>query len=194
MRFVLSTRNAHKVREFAVLLPGHELSALPDEVVLPPETAPDFVGNALIKARTACEALGVPAIADDSGLIADALGGGPGVRSARYAGEDATDEQNLAKLIENAPVGSNLAYVCAIALVLPDGTERTVEGRCTGIMAMAPHGDGGFGYDPVFLADGDPQGRTLAEMTDEEKGRISHRGAAVRALVEVIDELAAREV
>ncbi len=190
MRFVLSTRNDHKVRELADLLPGHTLTALPAEVELPPETAPDFVGNALIKARAACAALGVPAIADDSGLIADALDGAPGVRSARYAGEDATDAENLAKLIDHAPVGSGLAYVCAIAVVLPDGTERTVEGRCAGTMADAPRGDGGFGYDPVFLASDDPNGRTMAEMTDAEKGAISHRGAAVRLLVPVLEELA----
>lgn len=190
MRFVLSTRNDHKVRELAALLPGHELVALPPEVVLPPETAPDFAGNALIKARAACSALGVPAIADDSGLISEALGGAPGVRSARYAGEDATDAENLAKLIENVPPGSGLAYVCAIAVVLPGGEERTVEGRCTGTMASAPRGDGGFGYDPVFLADGDPQGRTMAELTDAEKGAISHRGAAAVALGPVLAELA----
>lgn len=189
MRFVLSTRNAHKVRELAALLPGHELAPLPDEVVLPPETAPDFAGNALIKARAACEALGVAAIADDSGLISDALKGGPGVRSARFAGENATDEDNLVKLIRQVPVGSPLAYVCVIAVVLPDGTERTVEGRCTGTMAAGRHGDGGFGYDPVFLADGDPQGRTMAELTDVEKGAISHRGAAIRALIPVLETL-----
>jgi XTP/dITP diphosphohydrolase len=192
MRFVLSTRNAHKVRELAALLPGHDLLPLPDDVELPPETATDFAGNALIKARAACDALGVAAIADDSGLCAEALGGAPGVRSARYAGDDATDAQNLQKLIENAPAGSGLAYVCTIAVVLPDGTERVVEGRCTGTMAPEPRGDGGFGYDPVFLADADPAGRTMAQMTDAEKGAISHRGAAAKALAPVVAELAAR--
>ena len=191
MKFILATRNDHKVRELAALLPGHELAPLPADVVLPPETAPDFAGNALIKARAACEALGVPVIADDSGLQADALGGSPGVRSARYAGEHATDEENLRKLIANVPVGSALAYVCVIAVVLPDGTERTVEGRCTGQMAPAPRGAGGFGYDPVFVADGDPAGRTMAEMTDAEKGAISHRGAAVAALAPVLGAIAA---
>lgn len=188
MRFVLSTRNAHKVRELAELLPDHELVPLPDEVELPPEDAPDFAGNALGKARAACAALGVAAIADDSGLEAEALGGAPGVRSARYAGEDATDGDNLAKLIDEVPVGSGLAYVCAIAVVLPDGTERVVEGRCTGTMADAPRGAGGFGYDPVFVADDDPAGRTMAELTAAEKGAISHRGRAVAALVNVVDE------
>lgn len=189
MRFVLSTRNAHKVTELAALLPGHELAPLPDEVVLPPEDAPDFAGNALGKARAASAALGVAAIADDSGLEAEALGGAPGVRSARYAGEDATDGDNLRKLIEDVPVGTGLAYVCAIAVVLPDGTERVVEGRCTGTMADAPRGDGGFGYDPVFVADDDAAGRTMAELSATEKGAISHRGRAVEALAGVLADL-----
>ena len=184
MEFVLATRNAHKVEELAELLPGHVLKALPDEVVLPPETADTFAGNALIKARAAAEALGMAAIADDSGLCADALDGRPGVRSARYAGEDATDDDNLRKLMKEVPGGSDLAYVCVIAVVLPDGEEFTVEGRCTGTMALERHGDGGFGYDPVFFADGDPQGRTMAELTPAEKGAISHRGRAARALAE----------
>ncbi|MBO9531947.1 MAG: non-canonical purine NTP pyrophosphatase [Solirubrobacteraceae bacterium] len=184
MEFVLATRNAHKVSELAALLPGHTLRGLPDEVVLPPEIAKDFAGNALIKARAAAEALGVAVIADDSGLCADALGGRPGVRSARYAGEDATDEQNLEKLIREVPVGSVISYVCVIAVVVPGGEEFTVEGRCSGRMAAGRHGTGGFGYDPVFLADGDPQGRTMAELSPEEKGAISHRGRAARALAE----------
>lgn len=192
MKLVLATRNAHKLRELADLLPGHELVPLPESVVLPPEDAPDFAGNALGKARAACAALALPVIADDSGLQAAALGGGPGVRSARYAGEDATDADNLAKLLDEVPAGTALAYVCAIAVVLPDGTERTVEGRCTGTMAAVPQGTGGFGYDPVFLAAGDPAGRTMAQLTDAEKGAISHRGAAAKALAPVVDELAAR--
>ena len=188
-RFVLSTRNAHKVRELQALLPGYELVALPERVELPPEDAPDFIGNALGKARAASQALGVAAIADDSGLEAEALGGAPGVRSARYAGETASDADNLRKLIAEVPPGSGLAYVCAIAVVLPDGTEHTVEERCTGVMAAAPRGDGGFGYDPVFVADDDPDGRTMAELSDEQKSAISHRGRAVLALREVLADL-----
>lgn len=188
MEFVLATRNAHKVAELAALLPGHTLSALPGEVELPPETAEDFAGNALIKARAAAAALGVAAIADDSGLCAEALGGGPGVRSARYAGEHATDGENLAKLIDEVPAGTGLAYVCVIAVVLPDGTAFTVEGRCTGTMAGERRGTGGFGYDPVFLADDDDAGRTMAELTAAEKGAISHRGRAARALAERLAE------
>lgn len=187
MQFVLSSRNAHKVRELQALLPEHELRPLPDHVELPPEDAPDFAGNALGKARAASQALGIAAIADDSGLQAEALGGAPGVRSARYAGEHASDGDNLRKLIAEVPSGTGLAYVCAIAVVLADGTEFTVEGRCTGTMAVAPRGDGGFGYDPVFVADDDPQGRTMAELTDAEKGAISHRGRAVEQLVAALE-------
>lgn len=190
MRFVLATRNPGKVRELARLLPGHELLALPDDVQLPPEDAPDFAGNALGKARAACAALGLAAIADDSGICAEALGGAPGVRSARFAGEHATDDDNLRKLIDEVPGGSGLAYVCAMALVLPDGTEHTVEGRCEGTMAEAPRGDGGFGYDPVFETTQAGGRRTMAELAPDEKGAISHRGAAARALAQLVAELA----
>lgn len=183
MEFILATRNAHKVEELAELLPAHTLAALPDEVVLPPETADTFAGNALIKARAAAQALGTAAIADDSGICAEALGGLPGVRSARYAGEHATDEENLAKFIAAVPAGSAIAYVCVIAVVLPDGSEFTVEGRCEGTMANAPRGTGGFGYDPIFLPV-EADGRTMAELSPQEKGAISHRGVAARALAE----------
>jgi XTP/dITP diphosphohydrolase len=180
MAVVLATRNAHKLREFQRLLPGVALAPLPDEVVLPPETGSTFEENALIKARAAAEATGAPAIADDSGIEADALGGRPGVRSARYAGETASDADNLAKLRTEVPPGSGLRYVCAVAYVEPGAAPRTVEGTCEGRMAEAPRGERGFGYDPLFVpADGDGT-RTMAELTDAEKDRISHRGRAVR--------------
>jgi XTP/dITP diphosphohydrolase len=180
---VLSTRNAHKVREFATLLHGIDVRALPDEVELPPETGETFADNALIKARAAAAATGGPAIADDSGIEAAALGGAPGVRSARYAGEDATDEDNLAKLLREAPAGSAARYVCVIAYV--DGVkERLFEGTCTGRLAAEPRGKGGFGYDPAFLPDDVADGRTMAELSPEEKDAISHRGRAARALRE----------
>jgi XTP/dITP diphosphohydrolase len=183
MRVVLSTRNAHKVREFAGLLDGLEVAPLPDEVELPPETGETFAENALVKARTAAVATGGPAIADDSGVESAALGGAPGVRSARFAGDDATDEENLALLLERAPAGSALAYVCVIAFV--DGSEeRVFEGRCTGVLAAEPRGDGGFGYDPAFLPDDVADGRTMAELAPEEKDAISHRGRAARTLLE----------
>src|ERR1700712_571196 len=119
MRLMLATRNAHKVREFGTLLTPHTIDALPEDVELPPETGATFVANALGKARAAAAATGVLAIADDSGIAAAALGGAPGVRSARYAGEDATDQENLALLIAEVPPGTGLAYICAIALVDP---------------------------------------------------------------------------
>ena len=183
MRLVLSTRNAHKVREFAGLLEGIEVVPLPAEVELPPETGATFAENALVKARAAAAATGGAAIADDSGIESAALGGRPGVRSARFAGEDATDEENLAKLLREAPAGSAVAYVCVVAYV--DGArERLFEGRCTGTLAAAPRGEGGFGYDPAFVPDDVRDGRTMAELAPEEKDAISHRGRAARLLLE----------
>ncbi len=182
MRLVLSTRNAHKVRELQPLLAPYDLDPLPDDVVLPPETGETFAENALGKARAAAAATGRPSVADDSGISADALGGAPGVYSARYAGEHATDEENLAKLLREAPAGSGLAYVCALAYVEPGGVEHVVEGRCTGTLAAEPRGTGGFGYDPAFVPVEHPD-RTMAELAPEEKDAISHRGRAARALL-----------
>lgn len=184
---VLASANPHKRREFARLLAPLEIDALPDGVVLPPETGETFAANALPKARTAAQATGRPAFADDSGIEAQALGGAPGVRSARYAGEHASDAENLARLIAEAPPGSGLRYVCVIAYVDPaTGTERLVEGTCSGRMSAAPHGDGGFGYDPVFLPDDGGDGRTMAQLTDAEKDAISHRGRAARAMLALL--------
>jgi XTP/dITP diphosphohydrolase len=182
MKLVLASRNAHKAREFGVLLAPHELVALPADVELPPETGGTFEAIAMVKARTAAAATGLPAVGDDSGIEAAALGGRPGVRSARYAGETATDGENLAKLLREAPAGSALAYVCALAYAAPDGTEHVVVGRCTGTLAAEPRGDGGFGYDPAFLPDDIADGRTMAELAPEEKDAISHRGRAAREL------------
>ncbi len=183
-RLLLATRNEHKRREFARLLPGVEVDALPEDVVLPPEDGSTFAENAFGKARAAAAATGLVSIADDSGIEADALGGEPGVRSARYAGERASDEQNLAKLLAEAPVGSGLAYVCALAYVDPvSGEERLFEGRWTGSLAQEPRGERGFGYDPAFLPDEHPD-TTAAELSDDEKDELSHRGRAVRALRE----------
>ena len=182
MTLLLATRNPHKVREFATLLAPHGVDPLPDAVELPPETGATFAENALGKARAAAAATGRVAIADDSGIEAEALGGAPGVRSARYAGEDATDEENLQLLLREAPEGSGLAYVCAVAWVHPAGEEHVVEGRCTGRLTRDVRGDGGFGYDPAFVPDDDASGRTMAELTAAEKDAISHRGRAVREL------------
>ena len=182
---ILGTRNPYKVREIARLLEsaGISVEALPGVVELPPELADSFAGNALPKARAATQGTGRPAIADDSGIEADALGGGPGVRSARYAGPHATDAQNLHKLLAEAPAGSRLRYVCALAYVDPaSGEEQVFFGYCLGRLAAEPRGSGGFGYDPAFLPDRASDGRTMAELSDPEKDAISHRGEAVRAL------------
>ena len=183
---VLATRNPHKVGEVGRMLAGAgiEVRPLAAGVELPPEDGETFLANAIPKARVAAQATGRAAIGDDSGIEASALGGGPGVRSARYAGPAATDEENLVKFIDEVPVGDRLRYVCVIALVDPaTGAETTFTGECRGRMAPGRRGTRGFGYDPVFLPDEVPDGRTMAELTDEEKDAISHRGRALRALV-----------
>jgi XTP/dITP diphosphohydrolase len=185
VRLLLATRNAHKLREFERLLDTVALDPLPDGVDTPPEDGDTYAANALIKARAAVAATGRAAIADDSGIEAEALGGAPGVRTARYAGERATDAENLAKLAAEAPAGSRLRYVCVIAHVDADGTERTFEGTTDGRVAGQPRGEGGFGYDPLFVPDdGLDDGRTMAELSDGEKDAISHRGRAARALAD----------
>ncbi len=186
MQLVLSTRNRHKVEEVGRLLAsaGVVVEPLPHGVELPAEDGETFADNALPKARAAAAATGRPAIADDSGIESDALDGAPGVRSARYAGPGATDQQNLERLISEAPAGGALRYVCALAYVDPVyGEEHVFTGECRGRMARAPKGSGGFGYDPVFIPDDQGDGRTMAELTDLEKDAISHRGHAVRAFV-----------
>jgi XTP/dITP diphosphohydrolase len=190
---LLSTRNQHKLREFGRLLApaGWSVDPLPDDVVLPPEVADTFEGNALPKARAAAQATGRPAIADDSGIEAAALDGAPGVRSARFAGEHATDQQNLDLLLARAPAGSGLRYVCALVYVDPArDLEQVFHGYCLGTLAPQPRGERGFGYDPAFRPDAEPSGRTMAELPDAEKDRISHRGNAVRALLDWLDEAA----
>jgi XTP/dITP diphosphohydrolase len=193
VKLLLATHNEHKRREFARLLAGQDVQALPDEVELPPEDGATFAENALGKARAAAALAGTIAIADDSGIAAAALGGAPGVRSARYAGENASDEQNLRKLLREAPAGSALEYVCVIALVDPAGVEQLFEGRCTGRLAEVPRGEQGFGYDPAFVPEDGPSGLTMAELSDAQKDAISHRGHAARALLGwLVDGPAAR--
>jgi XTP/dITP diphosphohydrolase len=157
---------------------------LPAQVELPPEEGDTYEANALPKARTAALALGRPVIGDDSGIEATALDGRPGVRSARFAGEHASDAENRAKLLAQAPAGSELRFVCALAFVAADGEERVFRGECGGRLAAGHRGAGGFGYDPVFQPDDDPSGRTMAELDEAEKDAISHRGRAVRAFAE----------
>lgn len=190
---VLATRNEHKVRELGEILSGVEIRALPDEVEMPPETGLTFEENALIKARAAREATGEVAIADDSGLEVDALKGRPGVYSARYAGEGASDGENLARVLADLAAAESLAaetepagsarYVCVIALIDEEG-EHLFRGTCEGRLIDEPRGEGGFGYDPAFvpLATGPDDNRTMAELTPDEKNAISHRGAAAKLL------------
>jgi XTP/dITP diphosphohydrolase len=187
---VVATRNEHKLRELAEILAGVELEPLPEGVELPPEEGETFAANALAKARAAHAASGRAAIADDSGIEARALGGAPGVRSARFAGPDATDEQNLERLLRelDGAVDRRLSYVCVLAYLDEEGRERLFEGRCDGVLASEPRGSGGFGYDPAFVPvdTGPDDPRTMAELTAEEKHAISHRGRATRALAEFL--------
>jgi XTP/dITP diphosphohydrolase len=183
---VLATRNQHKIREIGRLLGPAGISVEPigPDVDLPLEDGATFDDNALPKARAAAAAAGRPAIADDSGIESAALGGAPGVLSARYAGPGASDEENLAKLLREVPAGSPVRYVCALAYVDPeDGVEKLFHGYCLGTLAREPRGTRGFGYDPAFLPSAGPDGHTMAELTDGEKDAISHRGEAVRELV-----------
>ncbi len=183
---VLATRNKHKLEEVRRLLAPTEIEIEPltAGIVLPPEDGATFAENALPKARAAAAATGLAAIADDSGIEAQVLGGAPGIRSARYAGLDASDEQNLDKLMREAPPGTDLRYVCALAYVNPQtGEERVFSGDCRGRLAQVRRGGRGFGYDPAFLPEADQRRRTMAELSDGEKDAISHRGHAVRALV-----------
>ena len=206
-RLVLATRNEHKVHELRQILAGlvHDLGlevvgaddvdGAPDV----PETEVTFLGNARLKAVALARATGLPAVADDSGLAVEVLGGSPGVFSARWsgsvAGPDAVravrDRANLDLLLEQ--IGDvpdehrAAAFVCAAVVALPDGRVEGVEGRVEGSLVRAPRGTNGFGYDPVFVPSGDT--RTLAEHTDEEKNAISHRGNAFRALEPVLREL-----
>ena len=187
---VLATRNPHKVREMERLIAGAiAVVPLPPEVMLPPEDGETFSENALGKARAAAAATGRPAIADDSGIEAAALGGAPGVRSARFAGPGATDQENLDKLRRQAPARSGLRYVCALVYVDPvSGDEQVFCGYCSGVVADSARGSRGFGYDPVFIPEACTDGRTMAELSDEEKDAISHRGEAVRALLRWLEQ------
>jgi XTP/dITP diphosphohydrolase len=189
-QLLLATHNEHKRREFARLLAlqpgrvGWQVIALSPGVTLPPERGSTFAQNAIGKARAAAAATGQVTIADDSGIEAAALGGAPGIRSARYAGQHASDAENLTKLLREAPAGSPLRYVCAIAYVDPaGGAERVFHGYCSGTLAEKSRGERGFGYDPAFLPREGPPGLTMAELTDEQKDAISHRGRAARALL-----------
>lgn len=194
-RLLLATRNTKKLAELQRILDAAlgprrtELVGLAD---LPqyqevPETGLTFGENALLKAREGCKQTGLPTIADDSGLAVDALNGMPGVFSARWSGRHGDDQANLELVL--AQIGDvpdeqrGASFVCAAALVLPGGKEHLVDGRQSGRLLHAGRGDGGFGYDPIFVGDG--QDRTNAELTPAEKDAVSHRGKALRALAKV---------
>jgi XTP/dITP diphosphohydrolase len=191
-RAVVATRNEHKLRELQEILDSLELLPLPDHVELPPENAETFEENALDKARAAHAATGMAAIADDSGIAARALDGRPGPRSARYAGTEATDEENLNLLLSELADRDDraVAYVCALAYVDVDGNQQVVEGRCEGTLAERPRGTGGFGYDPAFVPvdTGPEDDRTMAELSPDEKHAISHRGRAARKLAQLLED------
>ncbi len=189
---VLATGNKGKLAEFQRLLEGldiqvHSMKEYPEigEIV---EDGDSFAANALIKARAVCKATGKPAMADDSGLMVDALDGAPGIFSARFAGEqrsDADNNEKVLQLLEDVADANRTArFFCAIAIVLPNGDEYTVEGTCEGVILRALQGEGGFGYDPLFYVP--DMGKTFAELSMEEKNRISHRGHANRKAVEII--------
>jgi len=186
VRIVVATGNRHKLDELGSILGGIGLLPLPAGVELPPETGETFAANALIKARAAHAATGMPVLADDSGIEARALDGRPGVRSARFAGDHATDDENLDLLIASLAGGSDrrVAYVCALAYIAADGSETVTFGRCGGELLAERRGSGGFGYDPAFVPDDTGAGdrRTMAELDPAEKHAISHRGRAARDL------------
>jgi XTP/dITP diphosphohydrolase len=182
---VLATRNRHKVVELRRILDGAPIelvSGLDLDIPDVEETGETFADNALLKARACVEVTGLPSVADDSGLVVDTLGGAPGVRSARYAGEGADDDANLRLVLErlDAATDRTARFVCVAALVTPGGREVTEDGVMEGMLTDSPRGEGGFGYDPIFIAAG--QQRTNAELTADEKHAISHRGAAFRAI------------
>jgi XTP/dITP diphosphohydrolase len=182
---VCASANPDKVAEIAALLDGVvELLARPASVPDVVEDAPDLIGNARLKATAICEATGLPAVADDTGLFVSALDGAPGVRTARFAGEHATYADNRAKLLrELGDAQDRSASFRTVALVRwPDGTELAVEGRCPGSIPTDERGERGFGYDAVFVPD-EGDGRTFAEMSEIEKHALSHRGRAFRALL-----------
>ena len=183
---IFATGNRHKLRELRELLPGVELEPLPDDVTLPPEEGDSFAEIALEKARATHEATGRAVVADDSGIGAVGLDGRPGIHSARYGGEGASDEENLEKLLrEVAAAGDDRRayYTCALALIEEDGSEHVFEARWDGRLIEEPRGEGGFGYDPAFVPDARPgDERTASELSDAEKNEISHRGRAARML------------
>ena len=184
LQLVLATANPDKVREISSVLGGYELLPRPADIPEIDETEPTLAGNARLKAHVLRDATGLPALADDTGLEVAALGGAPGVVSARYSGPDATYASNVAKLLgELKGVEDRRArFRTVIHVAFPDGRDVSAEGAIEGVITVSPRGTHGFGYDPVFQPDG-ADDRTLAEMTLAEKNSLSHRARALRALV-----------
>ncbi|MBQ4515437.1 MAG: XTP/dITP diphosphatase [Clostridia bacterium] len=192
-KLLVATGNRGKLKEIREILSGVEVLGLFD-LPFPLEIEEDgdtFYANALKKASVLAEKMSVPVLADDSGLEVDALGGEPGVYSARYSGENATDESNTQKLLcalENVPYEKRTArFVCVMCLVMPDGTVYDTRGDSEGIILTAPQGDNGFGYDPVFY--NEFYKKTFAEMTLDEKNTISHRGIALEKMREILNKV-----
>ena len=193
-RIAIASHNEHKLRELSRICadwPTTWMSVQTDDPSRFPdveETGDTYLENALLKARAVAEALGIPAMADDSGIEVDALGGKPGPRSARYAGEHATDQENLTALLQalrGVPRGGRTArYRCIAALAWPGGDELHADGSCEGELITKRSGERGFGYDPIFVPNG--WDLTMADLSDQQKDRISHRGRAFRALRELL--------
>ena len=190
-RLAFASGNRHKVAEIGAMLRPSGWEIVPLALTVD-EDAPTFAGNAEKKARAALAQSGLPSLADDSGLEVDALDGAPGVLSARYAGEPCDDAANNRKLLgalAGAPDGRRTArFRCALAFVDGDGTRLVTDGTCEGRIGHAPRGAGGFGYDPLFVVDGDAAGRTMAELAADEKNRISHRARALTKMVQALGE------
>lgn len=184
--FVIATHNQNKVKEFGRILTPMNISVTTAPLDEVEETGTTFAENAFLKADAACRQTGMPAVADDSGLMVDALGGAPGVYSARYAGENATDRDRIEKLLENlkdVPAEKRTGkFVSAICCVFPDGRRLEAQGECRGTIAFAPRGTGGFGYDPIFLING----KTFGELSPQEKDSVSHRGRALALFAEML--------
>jgi XTP/dITP diphosphohydrolase len=181
-KFVIATHNQNKLKELQRILAPLKIAVTTAQLEEVEETGTTFAENAFLKAEAACRQTGMPAVADDSGLVVDALDGAPGVYSARYAGEGASDSDRIQKLLANlkdVPENMRTAkFVCAVCCVYPDGNRIDVQGECPGTIAFAPQGNGGFGYDPVFLVNG----KSFAQLSAAEKDEISHRGIALKKL------------
>ncbi len=186
--FVIATHNAHKLEEMRRILEPFGMTVITADLTDVPETGKTFAENAYLKAKAACEQTGKPAIADDSGLAVDALSGAPGIYSARYAGEHASDQDRIQKLLSELqpyPEPERTArFVCAVCCVFPNGDVLRCEGVCEGRIGFAPCGENGFGYDPVFFLDT----RSFAELSKEEKDAVSHRGKALEEFQRLLKE------